>query len=165
MRAFLLVLAALAACANGYAVTPGSSRRVNVKARATPSMRLGSFGGIGKFGGGHKSWPSIRRGNIGGSDAGVGGGSGGDVSDPGSTGPSDDEPERGPLGNIWAGYNTMLEEQPILTKALTSLTGFAIGDILVQLFIEKKETFDWVRFLRFSSFGALIHGARARSGG
>lgn len=35
------------------------------------------------------------------------------------------------MSGIWAKYNAMLEAQPLLTKALTSLTGFTIGDMCV----------------------------------
>jgi len=31
----------------------------------------------------------------------------------------------------------LLEEQPLLTKALTSLVGFSAGDYLAQKFVEK----------------------------
>jgi len=33
----------------------------------------------------------------------------------------------------WAAYNGALDKKPILTKALTSLAGFAIGDFLAQV--------------------------------
>jgi hypothetical protein len=32
----------------------------------------------------------------------------------------------------WAAYNRLLAKQPMFTKALTSLSGFTIGDILAQ---------------------------------
>jgi len=32
----------------------------------------------------------------------------------------------------WAAYNRLLSKQPMLTKALTSLTGFTVGDMLAQ---------------------------------
>ncbi len=35
------------------------------------------------------------------------------------------------MSGIWAKYNALLEAQPLLTKALTSLTGFTIGDMYV----------------------------------
>ena len=43
-------------------------------------------------------------------------------------------------------------------KALTSFTGFALGDILAQLFIQKNDPFDWYRLFRLSTFGLLVHG-------
>ena len=36
----------------------------------------------------------------------------------------------GGLGGLWEGYNNMLDEKPIQAKALTSLTGFVLGDLL-----------------------------------
>lgn len=41
------------------------------------------------------------------------------------------------MSGIWAKYNAMLEAQPLLTKALTSLTGFTIGDMYVSLLLCK----------------------------
>jgi protein Mpv17 len=59
---------------------------------------------------------------------------------------------------LWAGYNRLLNKDPLLTKALTSGVGFLLGDILAQTFIEKKDALDLGRMLRFSLFGLLIHG-------
>ena len=42
------------------------------------------------------------------------------------------------LGILWAAYISMLDTQPILTKSLTSLVGFAVGDLLAQKLLEKK---------------------------
>ena len=33
----------------------------------------------------------------------------------------------------WAAYNDALEEKPLLTKALTSLVGWCLGDLLAQV--------------------------------
>lgn len=49
----------------------------------------------------------------------------------------DKKPASG-LGIIWAAYISLLDTQPILTKSLTSLVGFAVGDLLAQKFVEKK---------------------------
>jgi len=43
-------------------------------------------------------------------------------------------------------------------KALTSFVGFALGDILAQLFIQKTDPFDFARLARLASFGFLVHG-------
>jgi protein Mpv17 len=59
---------------------------------------------------------------------------------------------------LWARYNALLEAQPLLTKALTSLTGFSIGDILAQNFVEADGPYDLMRTVKFGSFGFLIHG-------
>ena len=63
------------------------------------------------------------------------------------------------MSGIWAKYNAMLEAQPLLTKALTSLTGFTIGDILAQKFVnDDSKPYDVMRTIRLGSFGFLIHG-------
>jgi protein Mpv17 len=63
------------------------------------------------------------------------------------------------MSGIWAKYNAMLEAQPILTKALTSLTGFTAGDVLAQCFVETSDKpYDVMRTVRLGSFGFLIHG-------
>lgn len=60
---------------------------------------------------------------------------------------------------LWARYNALLEAQPLLTKALTSLTGFTAGDILAQNFVEGGDKpYDIMRTVRLGSFGFLIHG-------
>jgi len=33
----------------------------------------------------------------------------------------------------WAAYNESLDKKPLITKALTSLTGFALGDAIAQV--------------------------------
>ena len=33
----------------------------------------------------------------------------------------------------WAAYNEALEKKPLITKALTSLVGWALGDLLAQV--------------------------------
>jgi protein Mpv17 len=63
------------------------------------------------------------------------------------------------MSGIWNAYNRLLEAQPILTKALTSLTGFTAGDVLAQCFIEDSgKPYDVMRTVRLGSFGFLIHG-------
>mmetsp|Transcript_50930 Transcript_50930/g.122789 ORF Transcript_50930/g.122789 Transcript_50930/m.122789 type:complete len:208 (+) Transcript_50930:1091-1714(+) len=64
------------------------------------------------------------------------------------------------MASIWARYNKMLDAQPLLTKCLTSFTGFTVGDILAQVFIEDDgKPYDAARTLRMGSFGFLIHGS------
>jgi protein Mpv17 len=61
--------------------------------------------------------------------------------------------------SIWARYNKLLEAQPMLTKALTSLTGFTLGDVLAQNFInDDGKPYDIMRTVRLGSFGFLLHG-------
>jgi protein Mpv17 len=63
------------------------------------------------------------------------------------------------MSGLWASYNRLLEAQPLLTKALTSLTGFTLGDILAQKFIEPGDKpYDVMRTVRLGSFGFLLHG-------
>jgi len=63
------------------------------------------------------------------------------------------------MAAIWARYNKLLDAQPLLTKGLTSLTGFTLGDILAQSFIEDKDKpYDVMRTIRLGSFGLLFHG-------
>jgi len=53
------------------------------------------------------------------------------------------------MSGLWASYNRLLEAQPLLTKALTSLTGFTLGDILAQKFIEPGDKpYDVMRTVR-----------------
>ena len=59
----------------------------------------------------------------------------------------------------WDRYENALEESPILMKALTSGSIFAIGDILSQVLNSKKiGSLDKMRTLRSSLAGFLIHG-------
>lgn len=93
------------------------------------------------------------------------------------------------MSAIWAKYNQLLASQPLvclcytlpislqcvcscnlssllllliilqLTKAMTSLTGFTLGDILAQNFVEDSDKpYDIMRTVRLGSFGFLIHG-------
>jgi hypothetical protein len=125
----------------------------------------GAPGGGGLFSrlAGRASWSSAARGGGRRSHDGgaLGGGGGRDGFARGAgEGTGDAEDGSAPSG-VWAGYLALLESQPVVTKGLTSFVGFGVGDILAQLCIEKRERFDWKRCLRFSSAGALIHGARA----
>lgn len=64
------------------------------------------------------------------------------------------------MSGIWAAYNKMLAAQPLLTKCLTSLTGFTVGDVLAQSFIEDSDKpYDFMRTARLGSFGFLLHGS------
>lgn len=82
--------------------------------------------------------------------SGVGGGGGNDKLPPlgSSSSASDGDGEKKPagLGIFWAAYISLLDTQPILTKSLTSMTGFALGDLLAQKFLEKKVREDDVLF-------------------
>lgn len=93
---------------------------------------------------------------------GVNGGGDGKVPPLGASASSEgdgDKKKAAGLGIFWVAYNSLLESQPILTKSLTSMTGFALGDLLAQKFIEKKEELDLTRLMKLASFGALVHGS------
>merc|ERR1711935_46754 len=70
----------------------------------------------------------------------------------------DSDGSSNPLMNLWSAYETQLESNPLLTKGMTSLVGFTIGDLLAQVFIDKKESIDWKRVAKLASFGLLLHG-------
>jgi hypothetical protein len=94
----------------------------------------------------------------GGSHGGIGGGNGGDDVWGGwngggwNGGNGDGEGEvamSGGLGLLWDKYNEVLETNPLPTKAVTSLVGFTIGDLLAQSFLgEKGAPIDVKRLLR-----------------
>jgi len=86
------------------------------------------------------------------------GGAGSPPTDGVSASSSDDEPEESPFLKAWNRYNELLDEKPLLMKGLTSFVGFALGDILAQLFIQKSDPFDFARLARLASFGFLVHG-------
>ena len=59
---------------------------------------------------------------------------------------------------VWGAYERQLSAQPVLTKGLTSLVGFALGDIIAQTLVEQAAIIDVARVVKFSSFGFLVHG-------
>lgn len=90
-------------------------------------------------------WDALR--NFNGSNGGSSGGKGGGNKFPplSSSASSSDDGEKksgNVLAILWAAYISLLDTQPILTKSLTSMTGFALGDILAQKFVEKKVNVD-----------------------
>jgi protein Mpv17 len=120
------------------------------------SSRFGSFGGFNI----RSSIPKLPQfgkgmGNIGrGADGGDGGSGTGDA----MSSSGDDDKEDNPFMGAWKRYNELLDEKPLLMKALTSFVGFALGDILAQIFIQKNDPFDFKRLARMASFGFLVHG-------
>ena len=72
----------------------------------------------------------------------------------------------------WAAYNEALEKKPLITKALTSLVGWALGDLLAQVrvckiafiklmlvqFFISGGPFDMKRFITLSIFRFIYHG-------
>lgn len=122
---------------------PGSGFRFRVPNLRFPFGRsggsnLGSGSGMGSSGFGSGGPGNGRRSGSGGRADGGGGG--------------------GVLGAAWTGYNSALDSKPILTKAVTSLIGFALGDLLAQKFLGDGGDVDVKRLLRMASFGLLFHG-------
>mmetsp|Transcript_34682 Transcript_34682/g.103593 ORF Transcript_34682/g.103593 Transcript_34682/m.103593 type:complete len:275 (-) Transcript_34682:204-1028(-) len=157
MRLLCLSVALLLAPASALLRQPALLRTAPAAAplrAAAPQMILGSK----TF---RKAVLSVRRsstikgcspgdGSVGGG-SGVGGGNGAQMSAGG------DDDESNPFASAWKKYNELLDEKPLLMKAFTSFLGFAIGDILAQIFIQKQD-FDWYRLFRLASFGFLVHG-------
>jgi len=57
----------------------------------------------------------------------------------------------------WKAYTDALDSNPLPTKAMTSLVGWALGDYLAQVFISGGP-FDMKRFITLSVFGLIYHG-------
>jgi len=164
----LTLLLALTATASALVVAPAPMMRTATVAPAAsrvaaPQMLFGSSG-RSWISAVRKSCPNFppafgkggsRAGGIRGCDGGDGGGDGTDAAS--SEGESDDDGSN-PMTNAWKRYEELLDEKPLLMKALTSFTGFLLGDILAQVFIQKTNPFDWLRLFRLASFGFLIHG-------
>lgn len=126
-------------------------------------MSMGSSGRGSPNGWGSNSFgnKSSHR-NVGGSggagnNCGSGGGSGKGPRRSGGGGAADSGGN--PLMSLWRAYNACLEENPLITKAFTSLFGFFLGDLIAQKFLGEKGTpLDRARLARMASFGFLIHG-------
>ena len=58
----------------------------------------------------------------------------------------------------WAAYNKALDDKPLITKAMTSLVGWCLGDLLAQLFLGSGGPLDWKRLGTLSLFGFAYHG-------
>ena len=43
----------------------------------------------------------------------------------------------------WAAYNQALDDKPLITKAMTSLVGWALGDLLAQVGLAKENLSCW----------------------
>ena len=155
----VLVWAALASTASALVVAPACPMRAAVPVAASrtaaPSMLIGRSWILAV----RKTMPQFPMFRKGGSRAGgIRGADGGDGGMGSTAGSSDDEGDSTPMMQMWKRYEQLLEETPLLMKALTSLTGFALGDILAQKVIQKVDSFDFLRLLRLASFGFLVHG-------
>lgn len=110
-----------------------------------PGFRFGSGFGSGAFGGA-------------GSSGGSGGGRGRTEGTSAGGGP-DSSSGNNIFVHIWAIYNSRLACYPITTKAITSLIGFFIGDLVAQKFLGDADApINWARVARMASFGFLLHG-------
>lgn len=160
---FALLLAIAARRAAAFSGPPAlrAVRAARSPARtAALEMRLGrSSGFFARIACGAARLPrsGLRDGGAGGGTGGSGGGRGGLARGAGE-GEAGEPSQPTPLEAFWLGYLAVLRSRPVITKALTSLVGFAIGDVLAQRCVEKKACFDWKRLLRFASAGMLLHG-------
>lgn len=111
---------------------------------------IGGGSGVGGYAGGS------------GSGGTSGGASGGGKSGEGARGASGGGSSSGPqsvFGGLWSQYNRALASRPILTKAMTSLVGFALGDVMAQKFLDGGGSgLNYARIARMASFGFLVHG-------
>lgn len=156
----MLRLAVLAAALSETAAL-GVAPRARVAPRCTVTMGLKGPSSKG-FG-----WGSVKLGGIfsrrsgGNQGGGLFGGNGGGnnnkivrrMSDEAEDSAAAEEPS-----GIWASYEAALDKNPLLIKGLTSMIGFTLGDMMAQLFIEKKGPYDPIRTARLASFGFLVHG-------
>lgn len=58
---------------------------------------------------------------------------------------------------LWGLYSMSLSLKPVYTKALSSLIGFVIGDILAQFLFIKRGYFSVASVVRMGAFGAIVH--------
>ena len=174
MRALLVAALALVAPASALVAHPmmRSAPMGRAAVSMAPAMSRTAdpqmlFGGASRsFGRALRSvsprFPTFGKGGVsrGGNGGRMDGGDGGDGTDgkEATPSPDDDDSDDNPLKKAWKRYEELLDEKPVLMKALTSMTGFALGDILAQKFIQKTDPFDFLRLLRLTSFGFFVHG-------
>lgn len=60
------------------------------------------------------------------------------------------------LCRFWEQYTKLLDKRPVFVKSMTSLVGFALGDILAQVIA--GSTYNLPRTLRMTLFGILMDG-------
>jgi hypothetical protein len=83
----------------------------------------------------------------GGGGAGAGGGKKGYSSGDGSSSSS------GGGGGLWESYNQLLQQYPLLVKAITTAVLSAVGNLICQFLVEGKSELDWRRFNTFTALG------------
>ena len=140
MRVALVLLGSLAVSEAYFKpLAPRPAPKLFSLAKTTAKTSHGGIGG-GMGGGNDDVWGGWNGGN---------GGNNGD----------DHVHYGGGLGLLWDKYNEVLDTNPLPTKAVTSLVGFTIGDLLAQNFLgEKGSPLDVKRLLRLASFGLAVHG-------
>uniref|UniRef100_A0A7S1XB96 Peroxisomal membrane protein MPV17 n=1 Tax=Compsopogon caeruleus TaxID=31354 RepID=A0A7S1XB96_9RHOD len=63
------------------------------------------------------------------------------------------------MAGIWAKYNQVLAEKPLMTKTMTSFTGFVLGDLVAQSpDLQKGKAWDSWRTAKLALFGLALHG-------
>ena len=68
------------------------------------------------------------------------------------------------LGKLWAAYCTSLVARPLVTKSMTSLAGFCLGDFIAQSATRRQnkalaaEPYDIQRTARLAFYGGCIAG-------
>ncbi|KZT63818.1 hypothetical protein DAEQUDRAFT_86670 [Daedalea quercina L-15889] len=63
------------------------------------------------------------------------------------------------MASLLAAFNEALVTRPMLTRSMTSMTVFALGDVMAQQFVERKGSqHDLVRTGRGAFYGATIFG-------
>lgn len=76
--------------------------------------------------------------------------------------PAKDDPSGNVFMTLWAQYNELLEEHPIMVKSMTSFFGFMIGDICAQSIF--GEGYDPMRTARLTLFGVVMDGPVGKRG-
>lgn len=59
----------------------------------------------------------------------------------------------GDSGGLWGSYNKLLQQYPLLVKAITTALLSAVGNLICQFGVEGKSELDWKRFNTFTALG------------
>lgn len=172
------LVVALVGSASGF-ITPSpklAAPLARSHVRASPTMVFGGFGRNGGLGGGgaggRRFRGPFRNGNKNNNKGGVGNGGAGGSAGNGGKGNNGDvtawmggddsgdgtKKAVGGLAGMLAVYEGWCETSPLLTKGVTSMIGFTLGDLLAQFAVEKTDNYEWYRTFRLATFGLLVHG-------
>lgn len=80
-------------------------------------------------------------------------GGGGGAGSGGKKGYSSGDSSSGGSGGLWEAYNSLLQQYPLLIKAITTALLSAVGNLICQFFVEGKSELDWRRFNTFTVLG------------